>query len=69
MVLEREDDRILGGLESTLGDGLDYILQEKQEKTRTCVQLGYTLQPGGLRPCSERQHQKRDPPNVTFTHK
>lgn len=27
MVLEGEDDRILGGLESALGDGLNYILQ------------------------------------------
>lgn len=30
MVLEREDDRILGGLESTLGDGLDYILRHSK---------------------------------------
>lgn len=27
MVLEGEDDRILGGLESTLSDGLNHILQ------------------------------------------
>lgn len=36
VVLEREDDRILGGLESTLGDGLDYILRHSK-RTRTLV--------------------------------
>lgn len=36
MVLEREDDRILGGLESTLGDGLDYILRHSK-RTRALV--------------------------------
>lgn len=43
MVLEGEDDRILGGLERTLSDGLNHILQGHRDKTHTLVQLSQTL--------------------------
>lgn len=66
MVLEREDDRILGGLESTLSDGLDYIL--RRSKRRRTLVFSSDTHVTARRLVAERQHQTCDP-NVTFTHK
>lgn len=59
VVLEGEDDRILGGLESTLSDGLNHILQHiKTTRTllfschRRCESAGRRLWQ-----CSEQKQQ------------
>lgn len=71
MVLKREDDRILGGLESTLSDGLNHILQHiKIRRTlqlsshRGCKQQRRIPGLGSIRSlwhCSEQQHQRVTP--------
>lgn len=74
MVLEREDERILGGLERTLSDGLNHILQRiKTRRTllfscHRCYKQETQISEMKLVAVRRAASPKYDP-NGTFTHR